>query len=156
LIASIVEQKKPVPGEKGQIGYVRQAEQKPKRSRKKRMKHEEPLDAVEEFVPSVGMGHLQAPGIGGEDLHSFNHMQQEGGASYLHPSADDLLDHSTIGRTTNEEEMDEEGTEWMVRIGNAEPPTWAPKRKVSDTERDISNAKRMRTGYVPLFHIRRV
>ena len=151
LITSIVEQKKPLPGEKGQIGYVRQAEQKPKRSRKKRVKHEEPLDALEELVPSVSLGHSQAPGIEGEDLHSFNQIQQ-GGASYSQPPADNLLDHSTMGRTINEEEMDEEGTEWMVRIGNAEPPAWA-KRKAPDTELDIPNAKRMRTGYVPVLHI---
>ncbi|KAF8167949.1 hypothetical protein B0H34DRAFT_38868 [Crassisporium funariophilum] len=163
-IARIVEQKKPAPGEKGQYGYVRQAEEKPRRSRRKKVKA--PENAHEEYTMEVnGLGALHAgPSevhsmdlaamVGPEQLHhpvsSLHDLADVGGAySAILPARSSVpLDRSMIRRSPAEEEMDDvdERAEWAVRIGNASPPPWG-KRKATD-EPNAESYKRARLGKV--------
>jgi hypothetical protein len=151
MIAGIVEQKKPLPGEKGQYGYVRQAEEKPKRTRKKKVKAIEQFSQVEAFasvngIPplSVGVANQLPPmdtsGMGtSHHLHhtmtALQDLSDVGNAySTILPAPSSVpLDRSTIRNSPAEEEMDEteEGPEWAVRVGDSPPPAWA-KRKAAD------------------------
>jgi hypothetical protein len=153
IIEAVVQQKKPAQGEKGQYGYVRQAEEKPKRNRKKRTRNTElpdeeyagASDAKSEVVPAIvgilgmqGMSDMM-PGMSGV-VGMYSSMGDP-----LHAHSGGPFDRPTINNTPAEEEMDdtEEGGEWAVRIGNDPPPQWA-KRKPEETEED-SPIKRQRT-----------
>ncbi|KAF8973716.1 hypothetical protein BDZ97DRAFT_388268 [Flammula alnicola] len=151
IIAGVVDQKKPSPGEKGQYGYVRQAEEKPKRTRKKKVKAIDQPPQPEEFANDVngivalpaGPNHIPPMDPSGMDApHHFQHamaslhgLADVGNAySAILPAPSSVpLDRSTIRKSPAEEEMDdtEEGTEWAVRVGNASPPAWG-KRKATD------------------------
>ncbi|EGO04512.1 hypothetical protein SERLA73DRAFT_173818 [Serpula lacrymans var. lacrymans S7.3] len=99
LIAAIVDQRKPSQGEKGQYGYVRKTEDKPKRSRRKRSRNtdhfhpsdDEFLSAFEDnsgkspamSTPSVlyaSIEHLAIPGARCLDRTSENIIFEELGA----------------------------------------------------------------------------
>lgn len=150
LIALIVEEKKPVQGEKGQYGYVRQAEEKPKRSRKKRAKNmEHPPADVDQYAAVEGLVGLPAIPMPGlvlmgdrraqipelSDSHNVTRM-----FSKLAPTSAPQ-DHTAVRKSPAEEEMDEEEGEWMVRVGDAQPPAWG-KRKVSEEAEDRNGNKR--------------
>ncbi|KAF9480076.1 hypothetical protein BDN70DRAFT_878123 [Pholiota conissans] len=153
IIARIVEEKKPTPGEKGQYGYVRQAEEKPKRPRKRKGKPAEEASPVGEFpddMPSATLPPLHPPqealppmppAI--EPPHSIHHAMSalqelaDVGSAYsatLPARSTVSIDRSSARKSPAEEEMeDNEDPEWAIRIGNAPPPSWAkPKRKATD------------------------
>lgn len=153
LIASIVDQKKPSQGEKGQYGYVRQDEEKPKRVRKKRVKSMEQAiaDVDDEYsnvegliLPTVpmtalrsGLASTEMPGI------EFQTIPDVKNGGLIYPSqASTSADHSISRNSPAEEEMDDEG-EWTVRIGNANPPVWG-KRKASEERELLVGSKRPR------------
>ncbi|KAF5377542.1 hypothetical protein D9615_005266 [Tricholomella constricta] len=141
MIASIVDRKKPVPGEKGQYGYVRQAEAKPKRTRKKRAKILDAQAAMDDLA-EAGMQMAVMPGMGmHQELQGLAGMQM---FPQLPPSGAPPLDRGSVRRSPAEEEMDEESSEWMVRIGDSEPPAWA-KRKSSEEPEGQNRQKRART-----------
>ncbi|EAU92871.2 hypothetical protein CC1G_03658 [Coprinopsis cinerea okayama7 len=139
VIARIVEEKQPTLGEKGQYGFVRQPEEKPKRTRKKRK-----IDQVDDSFPtSVDdvLSHLphgmQLPGGQHVDVlqlphHPFPNLNPTAGP-YPHmlpiPSGSALPDRpDQMRKTPTREEVEEnEEPEWAVRIGHAPPPTWAPR-----------------------------
>nr|AGK29856.1 FAD-binding protein [Volvariella volvacea] len=151
IIAGIVEQKKPGLGEKGQYGYVRQAEDKPKRARKRRAKS---ISAPEEFsdvakygleipeVPTMVMANIMPLSVNGQE-----HLQAEGSAfqSIITPSVATTLYTDASEPRPTEEEMDEveEESDWVVKVGSAPPPVWSAKRKVGNEALDPH--KRMRT-----------
>lgn len=135
LIAAIVDQKKPAHGEKGQYGYVRKAEERPKRAPRKTPRPrkrceksvEESLHTEEKVVGDINSRITSTPPI--IIFPSVPPAQFEGGSQ---PST------STIPRRSpDEEEMEdgEDNEEWQIRIGNEPPPTWV-KRKTSDDERE--------------------
>ncbi|KAH7883736.1 hypothetical protein F5I97DRAFT_1938415 [Phlebopus sp. FC_14] len=131
IIAAIVDQKKPAHGEKGQYGYVRKTEEKPKRIRKNRGKQaEESLHAEEKIIGGInGNLHSSIPVI------IFPTMTPD------QPPA------STSGvrarQSPDEEEMEdgEESEEWRIRIGDQSPPTWA-KRKTSEESGEEQHASK--------------
>jgi len=146
LIAAIVDQKKPAHGEKGQYGYVRKAEERPKRAprktprpRKRCEKFVEESHHTEEKVVGNINSRMTTPPI--IVFPSVPTAQFEGGSQ---PST------STIPRRSpDEEEMEdgEDNEEWQIRIGNEPPPTWV-KRKTSDDERENPpTTKRARSLY---------
>jgi len=143
MIASIVDQKKPVPGEKGQYGYVRQAEVKPKRTRKKRAKNVDAQAAIDDLAEATGM--QMVAGMPAMGVQQGLPAIQSGMFPQLPAPASTPLERTSVRRSPAEEEMDEEGHEWMVRIGNAEPPAWA-KRKPSDDPEGQNDQKRARTN----------
>ncbi|TFK41009.1 hypothetical protein BDQ12DRAFT_418735 [Crucibulum laeve] len=143
LIARIVDQKKPVPGEKGQYGYVRQSEEKPKRTRKKRSKTiEQALD--DDYAGAIdGLRGLAEIPLSGVPLssHGEQHLQMPPNALYppiLAPSVASN-DISTARMSPAEEEMDDnEEPDWAVKVGDAPPPPWS-KRKAIDESGEVPN-----------------
>ncbi|KAJ7293391.1 hypothetical protein C8J57DRAFT_1268933 [Mycena rebaudengoi] len=142
-ISEIVAEKKPVPGEKGQYGYVRQAEAKPRKSRKKKGKlrelslvPDEP-DLAEEasggFSGDVTAPELDEMPVTGEvhDLSGLPAYESTPGAG-----------PSTVAPRPAEEEDDE--SEWAVRVGDAPIPLWGKRKAAEDAEREAEH-KRMRT-----------
>jgi hypothetical protein len=165
IIARIVDQKKPAQGEKGQYGYVRQAEERPKRSRKKKAKSAEEASPIDEFPndmpltnglvpmpPPPGAMHPMAPVM--EAPHSIHHAMTslqnlaDVGSAYsaILPAPSTVpIDRSAIRKSPAEEEMDDtEEPEWAVRVGNAPPPPWAKRKATDDSDDnddDRSNAQ---------------
>ncbi|KAG6911844.1 hypothetical protein DXG01_000091 [Tephrocybe rancida] len=134
LIASIVDRKKPAQGEKGQYGYVRQPEAKAKRTRKKRVKVSAAHVAMDELTES-GLQIPAMPTMGmQQDPPGTHGIQQEIFSQHPVPIP---VDRSSVRRSPAEEEMDEEGSEWMVKIGDAEPPQWAKRRHSEEHEGSI-------------------
>ncbi|PFH54620.1 hypothetical protein AMATHDRAFT_134906, partial [Amanita thiersii Skay4041] len=97
IISQIVDQKKPAQGEKGQYGYVRMAEEKPKRQRKKRSSKDSENLADEEFttsVPAEGLVHNSTmppmppghviPLHGTMSIHEHEHLQVVQGLHHEH------------------------------------------------------------------------
>lgn len=124
MITTIVDQKKPAHGEKGQYGYVRQAEEKTRRTRKKRVK------AVDESI-RPGQAERQMTGVDGNSniavpIILFTPDQIPG-----EPQAS--MSGTRSRQTPDEEEMadGEESEEWRIRVGNRSPPPWG-KRKTDD------------------------
>lgn len=125
MIATIVDQKKPAHGEKGQYGYVRQAEEKTRRTRKKRTKPvDESLhaDHAERQITGCidGNTNTSVPII----LFTPDQISSEPQAS---------MSEIHARQSPGEEEMadGEESEEWRVRVGNQSPPPWG-KRKTDD------------------------
>jgi len=154
MIAAIVQQKKPVQGEKGQYGYVRRAEEKPRKSRKKLSRNPEPLNTEEEFIGSMenrgeglpGMADIiSVPGVSGiRGMPDMSDSNIYSTVNRLHAVGPGPLDRPAMNAAPAEEEMDEtdEGSQWEIRIGNDAPPQWA-KRKAEEAEED--SLKRQRT-----------
>lgn len=170
MIASIVDQKKPAQGEKGQYGYVRQAETKPKRARKKRVVKsiDHALDDVSDYVAPNGlagmsathMGNLPAIGMQRQDLHGLQVIQgmhhSTGMYAQMPAPAGTPLDRSSMRRSPAEEEMDEESSDWVVRVGDAEPPPWAKRLGDEDLEEQHAHKRqRLKYGLFFVFKVER-
>lgn len=141
-MAAIVEEKKPSQGEKGQYGYIRQPEEKPKRIRVRKRKTASETN-VEGSDPSTS-----TPGAYTEHQHTthkFIHEQVPAERSQpipdpplepfqnLHAPGSGPLDPGARDGAA-EEEMDaaDEDPDFVVRVGHEPPPKWG-KRKVSDS-----------------------
>lgn len=163
-ISQIVAEKRPVQGEQGQYGYVRQPEEKPKRARKRRAKNDhatvndddDPTNQTAEglaqlsALPVSEVPSIEQPNIGLPDpsqlpafqpmpmLHGFPPIPPPHVSLSLPPDA--RLAPSSGG--PDEEEMDDnEESQWIVRVGNEPPPTWA-KRKADDNPEQVNPNKR--------------
>lgn len=142
LVAAIVEEKKPSQGEKGQYGYVRQPEEKPKRIRVRKHKSASETNVVgSEASTSTPGAYAEHPPTTHQFVHE-NHppgqLQPESGPPLelfqnLHAPGDGPLDPGTRDGAA-EEEMDaaDEDPDFVVRVGHEPPPKWG-KRKVSDS-----------------------
>ncbi|EJF66601.1 hypothetical protein DICSQDRAFT_45905 [Dichomitus squalens LYAD-421 SS1] len=167
-IAEIVDQKKPAHGEKGQYGYVRKPEERPKRVRKKRnangaeaaspiagpSMHSMDTYSVPMPVPLPALSGVIGQ-VGGPD-DAFN--------SVVYPSAASVFQHMPVSATgqhmdaatarsqAREEEM-EDDEEWQIREGDAPPPVWA-KRKLDEEEgpnkRSRLNSPEIAAGLHPI------
>ncbi|KAJ6574920.1 hypothetical protein B0H19DRAFT_1126385 [Mycena capillaripes] len=145
LISVIVAAKKPAAGEKGQYGYVRQAEEKQKKPRKKKPKTQDEF-LNEEFI--VGSSKFQGMGvfsgaipIEGLEMPVPNHLNEPPGVMYQGTPG--------VGPTPvadkpspAEEEMDEEESEWAVRVGTSPPPMWGKRRASHEPDSAATRAKR--------------
>ena len=145
-IAGIVDQKKPAHGEKGQYGYVRKPEEKPKRTRKKRN-----VNGVDSGSPIAGPSGLQTveysipvpmplPPLSGlmgtvtGPNETFNHAVFAAQTSvFQHIPAPPPPSTTVNSATERREEEMEDDEEWQIREGDAPPPTWA-KRKAEEEE----------------------
>ena len=170
LIQAIVEQKKPSLGEKGQYGYVRKPEEKPKRSRKRKddgsgagpsndddflqaapphsmaMAMHVSLSAQDGHshpgipVPTVPIDMYQHPSHLHGVSHHINPMQTPASSSLgLGVIQDGVV---VVRESPAEEEMEDEETEWEVRVGSDPPPLWG-KRKGCYGPKDISKRPKM-------------
>ncbi|KAH9944480.1 uncharacterized protein BXZ73DRAFT_87365 [Epithele typhae] len=158
-IAEIVDQKKPAHGEKGQYGYVRKPEEKPKRVRKKRNANGDVADpiagpsglhALEYAVPMPVPIPPALQGVIGQlggPNDAFNPIVYSGQtAVFQHiptpaPPQPQQANQMTLITEKREEEMEDED-EWAIREGDAPQPAWA-KRKPAEEEEGPN--KRMRT-----------
>ncbi|KAG1755122.1 uncharacterized protein EDB91DRAFT_1277214 [Suillus paluster] len=139
MIAQIVDQKKPVPGEQGQYGYVRQDEEKPKRPRKKRTKPaEQNLHNQEMIIGGINGNGAEVPVI------VFDVSGIDPGPS---------TSRAVIRNSPAEEEMEdgEDSEEWAVRIGDEPPPNWG-KRPASEESDGQSPRKRTRSNDANSIH----
>ncbi|OBZ79473.1 hypothetical protein A0H81_00678 [Grifola frondosa] len=156
-ISEIVEQKKPAHGEKGQYGYVRRPEEKPKRARKKGRMLNDVSDATcidGPLPPLAGPSAIQ------ELIEPYTipmPVPLPGVAAMLGAvgGPNDGISKSRLGalwtsrvarQNAVEEEMEDEESDWQIREGHAPPPPWA-KRKADENE-DGAN-KRQRTHDSP-------
>lgn len=162
-IAQVVEEKKPAHGEKGQYGYVRKPEEKPKRSRKKKIANGETTDAngagpsneVEEDIDHLPVPVLpnipgvlvpvQEPGNYAQLMYPPNSSSTFSQAGATQPGP---VDVAAARENAPEEEMEdgEEATEWGIRVNNATPPSWAKRR--SERAEEEEPAKRPRIRFV--------
>ncbi|KAF9229472.1 hypothetical protein BS17DRAFT_771511 [Gyrodon lividus] len=135
MIATIVDQKKPAHGEKGQYGYVRKAEEKPKRVRKKRDKAtEEPFHSEEQIIAGINIngnmnGALPIVILTPDQIPSRS--QASTSAISAHPDEEEMEDG-------------EESEEWQVRIGDQPPPPWGKRKASEDGDSEPHAAKKAR------------
>ncbi|TFK76951.1 hypothetical protein BDN72DRAFT_884581 [Pluteus cervinus] len=155
LIATIVEQKKPIPGEKGQYGYVRQAEERPKRPRKRRSKPDQKNEA-EDLTDASKYGLEMAelsnmslstsiPAPAAMPVGSQEHLHDTSFQPLMSTAVSALYAAGPSTRPGAAEEEMEEADEWAVKIGDAPPPMWA-KRKAGDDQLEGPSEKRMRAS----------
>ena len=161
-IAQIVDQKKPAHGEKGQYGYVRKPEEKPKRVRKKKtsmngdsespMAGPSTLHSMDTYsvpmpMPMPTLSGVMGPVPGPNDTFDPVAYQTPPPPVFQHMSmpapVTGQMDAATARQNAREEEM-EDDDEWQIREGNAPTPAWA-KRKTDEEE---GPNKRARTRYV--------
>ncbi|KAJ7275231.1 hypothetical protein B0H12DRAFT_1086326 [Mycena haematopus] len=154
LIAVIVDQTKPAQGEKGQYGYVRQPEEKQKKQRKRKIKNQEP-SFDDQFI--VGSSKLEGMGVfsGALPIEELGREMQVPNSNDMHHELPGMMYEGTPAAPSNipdpqaaEEEMDEEGSEWAVRVGNSPPPLWG-KRRASAEPDGTAGAKRSRPNEAP-------
>ncbi|KAG1826127.1 uncharacterized protein BJ212DRAFT_1318173 [Suillus subaureus] len=133
MIAQIVDQKKPIPGEQGQYGYVRQDEEKNKRPRRKRAKPaEQNLHKEEMIIGGINGNGAEVPVI------VFDASPVDSGPS---------TSRAFVRSTPAEEELEdgEDSEEWAVRVGNEPPPKWG-KRPASEESEAQHPRKRMKSN----------
>jgi len=170
MIQAIVEQKKPTLGEKGQYGYVRKPEEKPKRSRKRKDDGPGAVPPNDDDFLQPGPSHQLAMAmhmsLAAQDGHPHPGMlvppvpvdPYPQGHPHLHnlPAHVSQIQAPTDGpvglgvtqnnvvavrKNADEEKMEDEEAEWDVKVGNDPPPLWG-KRKIGE---DLpENGKRAR------------
>ncbi|KAI0304715.1 hypothetical protein BC826DRAFT_977866 [Russula brevipes] len=169
IIQAIVEQKKPTLGEKGQYGYVRKPEDKPKRSRKRKddgaggagptndddflqagPSHQLAMAmhmslATQDGHPHPGMPIPSVP----VDLYPQGHLHSlPPHVNQIQTTADGSVGLGVgqenvvaVRKSPAEEEMEVEEAEWEVRVGSDPPPMWGKRKGGEDPN---ENAKRAR------------
>jgi hypothetical protein len=150
-----VEQKMPQRGEKGQYGYVRQPEEKAKKGRKKKAKaidqHATSEECSKEFVNMLGISaagpsHLQPAmdpsGMGVPPVHppitSLHQLVAMDNPCTV-PPPPVPVGNPNVRATSTEEELEDDGSEWAVRIGDAPPPMWAKRSAPDERDEDEDN-----------------
>lgn len=151
-ITEIVERLKPVPGEKGQYGYVRKPEEKSKRPKKKSRDGDEPIGAgpsTEElgFVPQSMMPPIPPPPqIPASMLTQgpYGHVMFDPrvGAPGPFPPPPSVPAEVMAARQSAAEEEDDEN-DWHIREGQGAPPQWAKRRAEEEEE---APKKKMRSS----------
>jgi hypothetical protein len=163
MIQAIVEQKKPTLGEKGQYGYVRKPEDKPKRSRKRKDEGANAGPSNDDDFLQAGPSHQLAMAMHISLATQDGHPQMpvppvpvdlyQQGHHHLHnlppPQIQATADGSVglrdnvvaVRKSPAEEEMEVEETEWEVRVGSDPPPVWGKRKPGEDP---IENGKRPR------------
>lgn len=151
-ISEIVERNKPNKGEKGQYGYVRKPEERPKRTKKKSIDglQEEEGNAI--AGPSTGQLDFMAdPVLFPMPLGGIPTMGSISAPFPIPPPSflpdvtatpQPVLAYSSVplspevlaARQVASEEEDDE-SEWQIREGRGPPPPWA-KRKASEEEEE--------------------
>lgn len=172
-ISEIVEQKKPAHGAKGQYGYVRAPEEKPRRIRPKKGSTNTNgttlnNNGLNGAGPAAGPSNTSAPEL--QELENFPPVPMPvvpgvlapvpaagyppigpGMPGLLYAGAAPMaaLTPEAARRHATEEEMEDDEGEWQIRVGDpgAPQPAWA-KRKQEAEGSDQGGSKRQRTGWV--------
>jgi hypothetical protein len=121
---------------------VRQPEEKQRKQRKRKSKNQEPPSPSyleEEFIAGsskldgmgVFSGAVPIQGLGEMDIQGPNEMHELPGMMYEGmPAGPSNIPESRRA----EEEMDEEGGDWAVRVGTSPPPVWGKRRASQDAD----------------------
>ncbi|KAJ2928931.1 hypothetical protein H1R20_g8295, partial [Candolleomyces eurysporus] len=155
MIAAIVEQKRPAHGEKGQYGYVRQPEEKPKRTRKKRKADQlddgfvhaveglvglpgmPPMPPNPQMLPHMGMHQVPngypvlpvEPSLpsNSQPPHPvvYAPMVMPPTSQPQPPPPPPPQQISPAEHRKSPAREEDEEPEWAVKVGNAPPPAWA-------------------------------
>ena len=170
LIQAIVEQKKPTLGEKGQYGYVRKPEERPKRNRKRKDDVPGAGPANDDDFLQPGPSHQLAMALqislAAQDGHPHPGMPvppvppvelYQQGPSHLHnlpphvkiqAPADSPVglrvsqdNVAAVRKSPAEEEMEDDEVEWQIRVGHDPPPAWGKRKAAEDP---FENEKRPR------------
>lgn len=175
MIQAIVEQKKPTLGEKGQYGYVRKPEEKPKRSRKRRDDGSTAGPTNDDDFLQAGPSHQLAMAmhisLAAQDGHPQPGMPVPPLPVELYPQAHPHLQNLphqiqataegpaglgvpqnnvvVIRKSPAEEEMEDEETEWEIKVGNDPPPMWG-KRKAAEDPNENGKRARIKCVHVNL------
>ncbi|KAI0307973.1 hypothetical protein B0F90DRAFT_1807310 [Multifurca ochricompacta] len=143
MIQAIVEQKKPSLGEKGQYGYVRKPEEKPKRSRKRkddgrlspsRTSHPMAMGMHIPLTPQDGHSHSGIP------IPPVPMQTSTANSMGLAIPQDSVM---VVRKSPAEEEMEDEEAEWEVKVGTDPPPMWGKRKAGEDSS---ENGKRTRVS----------
>ncbi|KAF9569719.1 hypothetical protein CPC08DRAFT_652670 [Agrocybe pediades] len=164
IIARIVDEKKPVLGEKGQYGYVRQPEEKPKRTRKRKARNDEfsPPEEYQHDLAAAGamagpshIPHMDPAMNPPHHLHHAMTMHNLAEVAHAYPGMMHIpppvpVEGPPVRQTPAEEELEDndESQDWAIRIGNAPPPSWAKRKSPHEDENDERN-KRLRLEHEP-------
>jgi len=176
MIQATVEQKKPTLGEKGQYGYVRKPEEKPKRSRKRKEDGSSAGPTNDEDFLQAGPSHqlamamhmslatqdgrphsgMPVPPPVPVDLYQQGHPHLPPHVNQIQATTDGSVgllvrvsqdNIAAVRKSPAEEEMEDEEAEWEVKVGNDPPPAWGKRKAGEDL---IENGKRPRVKYVVL------
>ncbi|KAF7791953.1 hypothetical protein EIP86_002979 [Pleurotus ostreatoroseus] len=144
-ITEIVARVRPVLGEKGQYGYVRKPEEKPKRTKKKRQDTEESAgqsnnDELDFLAPPVP----EAKGIEGDLLPPGQFGGFQSSDVPMVQSEASIPAEVEAARLNATEEEDDD-PDWQPGIGDGPQPNWA-KRKAEEEEE--GSRKRHQSGSV--------
>ncbi|KAI0348637.1 hypothetical protein BDW22DRAFT_1350886 [Trametopsis cervina] len=160
-IAEIVERNKPAVGEKGQYGYVRKPDFKPKKSKKKSADGEEnaaagpPKEELEFMSQTLSFPPLGVPMAGVVESDPSAPLSFPLSTATPPPLTSNVVPQPVpsvpisaevlAARQNASEEEDDE--EWQIREGNGPPPAWA-KRKASAEEEEEGQGphKRLRAS----------
>ncbi|KAI0079610.1 hypothetical protein K474DRAFT_1591692 [Panus rudis PR-1116 ss-1] len=155
-IAQIVDEKKPALGEKGQYGYVRKPEEKPRRSRKKKNQEagenaagpshqDEAADATPVPLPPVAISTSVGPSNDHEGAYPmllYPSGPQPGFPQLLPPGAGPI-DPALAQQHATEQELEDDEPDWRIKEGSAPQPAWAKRKHESEEEEP---AKRTRVS----------
>lgn len=149
-----MDEKKPAQGEKGQYGYVRQAEAKPKKTRRKRGSANENNLSQDQYGEPHDMGAVgampmvyAAPMDGQYNPGMHTPMQAlpmpalPPPSNSIHAPGGGPLDAASVRKSPAEEEMEEDPDFANVRVGTEPPPLWG-KRKASEKPEGDDSRKR--------------
>lgn len=179
MIQAVVEQKKPSLGEKGQYGYVRKPEEKPKRGRKRKDDGSSAGPSNDDDFLQAGPSHSMAMAmhisLTAQDGHPHSGVPAPPVPvdiyQQTHPHLHSLPHHvnqmqppatSSMGlgvtqnsvvavrRSPAEEEMEDEEAEWEVKVGNDPPPLWG-KRKAGEDPNENEKRARVKCALPHLF-----
>ncbi|KXN89881.1 hypothetical protein AN958_04885 [Leucoagaricus sp. SymC.cos] len=147
-IASIVAEKRPAQGEQGQYGYVRQPEEKPKRTRKKRGKTEDVILDDDDDTANQAEEELAQLSKLSVPISSVSSVHLPVIPPQVSPSL--AIPQETEAPVNNgpaEEEMDDnEESQWAVRVGNEPPPAWAKRRADENPHQSSPNKRQKASG----------
>lgn len=156
-IAEVVEQKKPAHGEKGQYGYVRKPEEKPRRTRKKARTNStgagpsqitDEMRELENFPPvpvPVAAGILQAVGVPNDPFNCLLYPSPQAVfPPHIPVPGAGPMDPAIARQHATEEEMEDDEVEWQIREGDPDvpQPPWA-KRKLEDDGNDTNKRQKI-------------
>jgi hypothetical protein len=152
-IAEIVERNKPLPGDKGQYGYVRKPEEKVKKTKKKSAEADDStipgpskdeLDFLSQTLIMPPSALLAAiPGINAPTSTIHSSMLPPTGSHSIASSSVTISPEVLAARQNASEEEDDE-SEWQIREGTGPAPLWAKRKAPTDDDSGQNPQKRIR------------
>ncbi|KAI0094708.1 hypothetical protein BDY19DRAFT_1062111 [Irpex rosettiformis] len=148
-IVGIVERNKPALGDKGQYGYIRKPEEKPKKLKKKAIEGGEdnaiPDASKDELAflsqaftipPSSLIGAMSGTNIPSPILSASTSITSTTPGAVTGASTISISPEVLAARQNASEEEDDEN-EWEIREGDEPPPAWAKRKASIEEEKEV-------------------